>query len=679
MVQLVLGMAELPRPDDAADALAIAVWAAQHAGSGDGAAARRSWIARPSRRSRAARPSYERAVREALARERRRDPRLPSADAALGPRRDRLGRGRRRRDHAPIRSSSRSAASATGCSRRRRSSRRPRPGGRLKLHTYHLVREDQQALYGFRTAEELGFFNLLLTVTSVGPKVALAIVGSRPTADLQLAIMTSDQAVLVSIPGIGKKLAERIIFELKEKVAAAGVAALGPSGPGGRRRGGGRDRRRAPGARLLAGGGARGVADGARRRGVGGTLEERVKAALAEPPARLTITAVGIADGRAADRDPGARQERSDTVSRLGRPISMPWCTSNVVGGSDRAAITEVGPERGGRGARRRVLDDAADGERIACPEPASASRARRAAGSRRRVVHQVLHRVERRRPCAAAWRSRGRPRSRCIAAGERRSPAGGAGSSSSTLPAEQLRAHAVDELPGRVADARLDRVQRRDRACPLGGRGSTRNADVAVVGREPARSATGSAGRGSSPGRRRLAIVRVAAERDLGKRAEVAARGNGPAAAGPVGREERRLASSRPRRRCAASHRPRRQLVPDPDAGRIAAGRVGRERAVDGGQDVGAGHRRGGGIGRRPAGRRRGPARVDRARPAGRPARRALLVEDLEHRVADVDHHVAQRAGRLVRAGARLVVAQRHAATGASAPSSSRDDAARS
>jgi Holliday junction DNA helicase RuvA len=99
------------------------------------------------------------------------------------------------------------------------------PGGRLRLHTYHLVREDQQALFGFRTPEELGFFNLLLTVTGVGPKVALAIVGSRPTADLQLAILQQDQAVLVSIPGIGKKLAERIIFELKEKVSAAGVAA----------------------------------------------------------------------------------------------------------------------------------------------------------------------------------------------------------------------------------------------------------------------------------------------------------------------------------------------------------------------------------------------------------------------------------------------------------------------
>jgi Holliday junction DNA helicase RuvA len=98
-------------------------------------------------------------------------------------------------------------------------------GGKLKLHTFHLVREDQQALFGFRSAEELGFFNLLLTVTGVGPKVAMAIVGSRPAADLQLAILQQDQAMLVAIPGIGKKLAERIIFELKEKVSAAGIAA----------------------------------------------------------------------------------------------------------------------------------------------------------------------------------------------------------------------------------------------------------------------------------------------------------------------------------------------------------------------------------------------------------------------------------------------------------------------
>jgi Holliday junction DNA helicase RuvA len=107
------------------------------------------------------------------------------------------------------------------------------PGGRLKLHTHHLVREDQQALYGFRSTDELGFFNLLLTVTGVGPKVAMAIVGSRPPAELQLAILLQDQAMLVAIPGIGRKLAERVIFELKEKVAAAGIASAGTSALGG--------------------------------------------------------------------------------------------------------------------------------------------------------------------------------------------------------------------------------------------------------------------------------------------------------------------------------------------------------------------------------------------------------------------------------------------------------------
>jgi Holliday junction DNA helicase RuvA len=106
------------------------------------------------------------------------------------------------------------------------------PGSTIKLHTFHLVREDQQALFGFRSTEDLGFFTLLLTVNGVGPKVALAIVGSRPTPDLQLAIMAQDQAVLVSIPGIGKKLAERIIFELKEKVTAAGVSVSGSAVPG---------------------------------------------------------------------------------------------------------------------------------------------------------------------------------------------------------------------------------------------------------------------------------------------------------------------------------------------------------------------------------------------------------------------------------------------------------------
>ncbi len=153
------------------------------------------------------------------------------------------------------------------------------PGSKLKLHTFHLVRDDLQALYGFRSPEELGFFNLLLSVTGVGPKVALAITGSRPVADLQLAIIEGDQAMLTAIPGIGKRLAERVIFELKEKVAAAGISAsIGAVGtPGdnevvgalqalGYSLGEARDAARA----AIGAGGAPGVE----------TLEDRVKAAL---------------------------------------------------------------------------------------------------------------------------------------------------------------------------------------------------------------------------------------------------------------------------------------------------------------------------------------------------------------------------------------------------------------
>ncbi len=105
-------------------------------------------------------------------------------------------------------------------------------GGRLKLFTHHVIREDLQALYGFRNPEELGFFGLLLTVTGVGPKVALGIVGSRPIGDLQLAILSDDLALLTAVPGVGKKLAARVVLELKEKVATAGVSVGAASGGG---------------------------------------------------------------------------------------------------------------------------------------------------------------------------------------------------------------------------------------------------------------------------------------------------------------------------------------------------------------------------------------------------------------------------------------------------------------
>jgi Holliday junction DNA helicase RuvA len=94
------------------------------------------------------------------------------------------------------------------------------------------VREDAQALYGFRTPEELACFELLTTVSGVGPKVGLAIVSSRPVADLQLAILQGDEAVLTAVSGVGKRLAGRIVLELKEKVAAGGAIAAGSAAPG---------------------------------------------------------------------------------------------------------------------------------------------------------------------------------------------------------------------------------------------------------------------------------------------------------------------------------------------------------------------------------------------------------------------------------------------------------------
>jgi holliday junction DNA helicase RuvA len=103
-------------------------------------------------------------------------------------------------------------------------------GDRVRLQTHHLVREDSQALYGFRSTEELAFFELITTVSGVGPKVGLAIVSSRPVAELELAILQGDEAVLTAVSGVGKRLAGRIVLELREKVHAAGIEARGQGG-----------------------------------------------------------------------------------------------------------------------------------------------------------------------------------------------------------------------------------------------------------------------------------------------------------------------------------------------------------------------------------------------------------------------------------------------------------------
>ena len=92
-------------------------------------------------------------------------------------------------------------------------------GGEATVETYLHVREDALQLYGFADAAERQLFLQLLTVAGIGPKVALAIVSGSPAADLRRAIVLQDTARFQAIPGVGKKTAERIVLELKEKLA----------------------------------------------------------------------------------------------------------------------------------------------------------------------------------------------------------------------------------------------------------------------------------------------------------------------------------------------------------------------------------------------------------------------------------------------------------------------------
>ena len=88
----------------------------------------------------------------------------------------------------------------------------------ISVETYLHVREDTLQLYGFADREERELFVQLLTVSGVGPKVALAVVSGSPVAELRRAIARGDSARFQAIPGIGKKTAERIVLELKEKL-----------------------------------------------------------------------------------------------------------------------------------------------------------------------------------------------------------------------------------------------------------------------------------------------------------------------------------------------------------------------------------------------------------------------------------------------------------------------------
>ena len=101
---------------------------------------------------------------------------------------------------------------------------RLKKGQRGKLYTYLNVGEGIFELYGFATQAELGSFRLLIGVSGVGPKAALAILSTGTPDALAMAIITGDEKALTAAPGIGKKIAQRIILELKDKLAKESAA-----------------------------------------------------------------------------------------------------------------------------------------------------------------------------------------------------------------------------------------------------------------------------------------------------------------------------------------------------------------------------------------------------------------------------------------------------------------------
>lgn len=100
----------------------------------------------------------------------------------------------------------------------------PKMYDEVKLYLQQIVREDFIGLYGFLTKEELDLFNLILTINGVGSKAALSLLSISSVNNLKHAILSGDENMLIRAPGIGKKTAERIILELKDKIKCGGLS-----------------------------------------------------------------------------------------------------------------------------------------------------------------------------------------------------------------------------------------------------------------------------------------------------------------------------------------------------------------------------------------------------------------------------------------------------------------------
>lgn len=105
----------------------------------------------------------------------------------------------------------------------------PAPGGRVRLLTHLVVREDAHTLYGFATQAERALFRNLLKVSGVGPRIALAILSGATVEAFALCVQAEDTAALTRIPGVGRKIAERLVIEMRDRLgpSVAGEALSG--------------------------------------------------------------------------------------------------------------------------------------------------------------------------------------------------------------------------------------------------------------------------------------------------------------------------------------------------------------------------------------------------------------------------------------------------------------------
>lgn len=104
------------------------------------------------------------------------------------------------------------------------------PGSEVRLRVHTHVREDAISLFGFHTADEKSLFEKLISVSGIGPKLAVTVLSGLAAPDLIAAIRAGDVATLVRVPGIGKKTAERMVLELREKLDMLAPAAVGVAG-----------------------------------------------------------------------------------------------------------------------------------------------------------------------------------------------------------------------------------------------------------------------------------------------------------------------------------------------------------------------------------------------------------------------------------------------------------------